>query len=218
MKVEWIGHACFCITNREGVKIITDPYETGLGGLIKYGPVNETADVVTISHEHGDHNHVSAVSGSPEIVRGAGKTRAKGLEFRGIASHHDQAKGAQRGANTIFTFEVDGIRLTHLGDLGHSLSTRQLAELEGTEILFAPTGGAPATLDLEEAVNLWESLGPRVVFPMHFRNAGCTFPKHDIDDLLSLRPDAKKAMTSSISLAKDDLPVPVQILILDPSR
>ena len=218
MKIEWIGHACFCITSQNGVKIITDPYESGLGGMINYGPVNESADVITISHDHGDHNHVSAVAGNPVIVRGVGKTSAKDIEFRGIASYHDQADGAKSGANTIFTFEVDGIRLTHLGDLGHALSPQQLKELEGTEILLAPTGGAPATLDLSEAVALWESLKPRVVIPMHFKNAKCTFPKYEIDDLIRMRPDGKRSGADNISFSNDSLPTAVQILILDPSR
>jgi len=218
MKIEWIGHACFCITGQNGVKIITDPYESGFGGMINYGPVNESADIITISHDHGDHNHVSAVSGNPAIVRSAGITRAKNIEFRGTASYHDQSSGAKSGANTIFSFEVDGIRLTHLGDLGHALSSQQLRELEGTEILLAPTGGAPATLDLREVVDLWESLAPRAVIPMHFKNAKCTFPKYDIDDLVRMRPDGKRTGADNIYFSKENLPAPVQILILDPSR
>lgn len=218
MKIEWIGHACFCITAQKGVKIITDPYEAGLGGLINYGPVNESADIVTVSHDHGDHNHVPAVSGHPVVVKGTGITEARGIEFKGTAAYHDQSNGAKSGANTIFSFEVDGIRLAHLGDLGHSLSSEQLSELQGTEILFAPTCGAPATLDLGEAVDLWERLRPRVVVPMHFKNAKCTFPKYDIDDLVRLRSDVKKMGTSIISFSKDDLPAPVQIILLDPSR
>ena len=141
MRIEWIGHACFCITSESGLRIITDPYETGFRDIISYGPVDASADIVTVSHEHGDHNHVPAVAGDPVVVRGVGTTTVKDMEFRGIASYHDEVEGAQRGPNTIFTFAVDGIQVAHLGDLGHALSSETLAALGGTDVLLAPTGG-----------------------------------------------------------------------------
>lgn len=217
MKIEWIGHACFCITNQKGVKIITDPYEAGLGGFINYGPVSESADEVTVSHEHGDHNHVSSVLGNPTVIRGTGVTNAKGIEIKGITVYHDQEQGANAGTNTIFTFDVDGVHVTHLGDLGHSLSPEQLSKIENTDVLLAPTGGHPATLELAD-IDLWEQMRPRIVIPMHFKNEKCTFLKYGLDDLLHLRPAAKKIGTSVVSLSKEALPDPIQILILDPSR
>ncbi len=84
MKIEWIGHACFDITSQTGLKIVTDPYEPGFRNIINYDPVNESADIVTVSHEHGDHNHVSAVSGSPLVVNACGTIRVKGIELEGI--------------------------------------------------------------------------------------------------------------------------------------
>lgn len=218
MDVEWIGHACFCITSEAGVRIVTDPYESGLGGMIKYAPMETAADIVTVSHEHGDHNHVAGVSGSPVVLRRTDAVTVKGITFRGMAVYHDAAAGAKAGANTIFTFSVDGIRLTHLGDLGHPLSSEQLRDLQGTDVLFAPIGGAPATLDLDEVVDLWERLNPSVVIPMHFKSDKCPFPKYELGDLEKLRPAARKAETSVVRFAKQDLPHPLEIVILEPSR
>ncbi len=115
MKIKWLGHASFLITSDSGIKIITDPYETG-GGL-SYGEIKESADIVTVSHDHFDHNNVAAVPGNPQVVKGTAEV--KGIEFKGISTYHDEAKGGQRGKNTILCFEVDGIRVCHLGDLGH---------------------------------------------------------------------------------------------------
>jgi L-ascorbate metabolism protein UlaG (beta-lactamase superfamily) len=218
MKIRWMGHACFCITSETGLKIITDPYESGFRNMIGYGPINESADIVTVSHEHGDHNHVLAVSGNPVVVNAAGMTTVRGTEFKGIAVYHDRVKGAERGPNTIFVFRVDGVLLAHLGDLGHPLSSEQAGELEGTEVLFAPVGGPAATLELAEVIDLWERLKPRIVIPMHFRTAKCSFPRYSAEDLLRLRPSAKMVGASEVSLAKDRLPVPTQILVLNPSR
>jgi len=218
MKIEWIGHACFCITSETGLKIITDPYESGFRDIIAYGPVSESADIVTVSHEHGDHNDVSAISGNVTVVKGPGMTSARGVDFRGIATYHDRVQGAERGPNTIFAFEVDGIRLAHLGDLGHPLSNEQLGELESTQVLFAPTGGPAATLELTEVVELWEKLNPQVVLPMHFRTEKCSFPRYAAEDLVNLRPAASRVGASDISLSKDELPASTQVLILEPSR
>jgi L-ascorbate metabolism protein UlaG (beta-lactamase superfamily) len=218
MKIRWIGHACFCITSETGQKIITDPYESGFRNIIGYGPVNESADIVTVSHGHGDHNHVSAVSGNLVVVNTVGTTTVEGVEFKGIATYHDRVKGAERGPNTIFMFRVDSICLTHLGDLGHPLSAEQARELEGTEVLLAPIGGPAATLELMEIVDLWEKLKPGIVIPMHFRTAKCSFPKYSAEDLLRLRSSAKMVGASEVSLTKDGLPAPTQILVLNPSR
>ena len=124
MKVKWLGVACFLITSNRGLKIITDPYKSDLN--IKHAPVKEYTDIVTVSHEHGDHNHTSELRGNPEIIRGADKHSVKGIEFLGIGSYHDKVSGAQRGPNTIFCFTVDGIRLCHCGDLGHTLDSNAL--------------------------------------------------------------------------------------------
>jgi len=218
MRIEWIGHACFFITSEAGLSIVTDPYETGFRDIMSYGPVNVSADIITISHEHGDHNHVQAVDGKPQFVRGTGLQTVKGIQFRGIASYHDTVQGAQRGPNTIFTFEVDGICVTHLGDLGHPLSPETLAELRGTDVLLVPTGGPGATMELQEAIDLWEDLKPSLVVPMHFSTAKCTFPKYGSDDLISLRPAVRKTGTVSLTLSRGELPTPTEILILDYSR
>lgn len=218
MRIEWIGHACFLITSDAGLSIVTDPYETGFRDIINYDPVNISSDIVTVSHEHGDHNHVQAVSGKPEVVRGTGIQTVKGIQFSGIPSYHDEVQGAQRGPNTIFSFEVDGIRVVHLGDLGHALSPETLAELKGTDVLLAPTGGPGATMELQEAIDLWESLEPPVVVPMHFKTPKCTFPKYSAEDLINLRPASRKTGVSYIALTKGELPPPTEILILDCSR
>jgi len=96
MKIKWLGHASFLITSEEGIKIITDPYATGMG--ISYGDINEAADIVTVSHEHGDHNNVDAVSGSPQVVKDTGVQEVKGIQFKGIASYHDDTQGSQKRA------------------------------------------------------------------------------------------------------------------------
>ena len=134
MKIEWLGHACFLITSDSGAKIINDPYAyLGLG--LKYDKIAESADVVTKSHGHGDHNAVGEVNGNPKIVGSAGKTQAAGIGITGVACYHDESQGSQRGDNIIFCFEIDGMRLCHLGDLGHMLSDKQVSDIGQVDVL-----------------------------------------------------------------------------------
>ncbi len=137
MKIKWLGHGSFMITSEAGKRIITDPY--GPNEHLSYGEIKESADIVTVSHKHGDHSNVSAVRGNPEVVRGT--ARVKGIEFKGISTYHDNAEGKQRGNNTVFCFEVDGVMVCHLGDLGHPLSDKEAAELGSVDILLLTVGG-----------------------------------------------------------------------------
>ena len=216
MKVKWLGHACFLITADCGLKIVTDPYEAGFRGIINYGPVKESPDIVTISHQHGDHNYTSDLQGSPEVVQGAGRHKVKGIEFVGIPCYHDRVFGQQRGDNTIFCFTVDDIRVCHCGDLGHPLDDSTLQSLGHVDLLLIPTGGPGATLELDEALALWEKLRPSVIIPMHFRNQQCNFPKYGIEDLVKLRPGAIQSGKNEAEFTADQLPTG-QILILDPT-
>jgi L-ascorbate metabolism protein UlaG (beta-lactamase superfamily) len=214
MKIKWLGVACFLITSNKGLKIITDPYVTDPN--IKHAPVKEYVDIVTVSHEHGDHNHTSELRGNPEIIRGAGKHVVKGIEFLGIGSYHDNVSGAKRGPNTIFCFMIDGIRVCHCGDLGHTLDSNALKTIGRVDVLLFPTGGPPQTIDLDEAIALWDTMKPGVVIPMHFRSQKLIFPRYSVEDLLKLRPNAIQTGKSEVEFIAGKVPSG-QIMILEPA-
>ena len=212
MKIKWLGHACFMITSDSGIRIITDPYFTG-GGL-SYGEIKESADIVTVSHEHGDHNNVSGVRGNPEAVRGT--ARVKGIEFKGISTYHDDSGGSQRGKNTIFCFTVDGIRVCHLGDLGHQLSDTQVAELGIVDILLIPVGGF-FTIDAKVAGQVCDRLKPRVIIPMHYENNKCAYPIAGVDKFLKGKKGVSQLNTSEAEFKPGELPASTQIIVLKPA-
>lgn len=217
MKIQWFGQSCFGITSQSGLKLITDPYQTGLSPRFLYAPVDSSADIVTISHNHGDHDNAAAVAGNPVVVRDAGLTAVKGLEIKGIMTFHDTEKSVGVGANIVFAFEMDGIRLAHLGDLGHPLSTEQIAELQGTDVLFAPAGGGNPQ-DFQDVIRLWEALKTHIVIPMHFSTGHCLSQKYKAADLLRFIPNARMIGASEITVTKGNLPPPTQMYILDPLR
>ena len=211
MKIKWLGHACFLITSEAGTSIITDPYATKED--LTYGEITESADIVTVSHEHADHNNVAAVQGKPEVIRGIGTFKVNRIEFKGVPSYHDRAGGSQRGSNTIFCIEVDGIRVCHLGDLGHQLSGEQVAELGSIEILLIPVGGY-FTIDAKMATQVCDQLKPKVIIPMHYRTDKCAFPIAGVDDFLKGKERVTRLETSERNFKSEELPTTAQILVL----
>jgi len=212
MKIKWLGHASFLITSDSGIRIITDPYQPD--ERLKYGEIKESADIVTVSHEHGDHSNVSAVRGNPEAIRGTAKV--KGIELKGIPTYHDNTVGSQRGKNTIFCFAVDGVRVCHLGDLGHPLSDEQAAGLGTVDILIIPVGGN-YTIDAKVAGQVCDKLKPKVIIPMHFKNDKCTFPMSGVDEFLQGKKDVSQLDTSEVEFKSGEFPANTQIIVLKPA-
>jgi L-ascorbate metabolism protein UlaG (beta-lactamase superfamily) len=216
MKVKWLGHACFLLTSEAGVRIVTDPYTPGAFGL-GYRPPAETADIATVSHDHADHNNTAVVKGKPEVVRGAGVHKVKGVEIKGVSTSHDEASGSQRGPNTVFCFTLDGVRVCHLGDLGHDLAAGSLADIGPVDVLMIPVGGN-FTIDANVASRVADRIAPKVVIPMHFNNERCPdFPVAAVDDFRKKRQRVRTLDASEVEIKKDDLPAETETVILKPA-
>jgi len=212
MKIKWIGHACFLIEGKEG-RVMTDPYDES----IPYRPPDYTAEVITVSHDHFDHNAVERVKGSPTVIRGEGTNSVAGIHFQGIASFHDESGGTKRGANTIFTFEMEGLKIAHLGDLGEALSDEQMAALAEVEVLFVPVGGH-FTIGPDEAAALVKRLpNLKVVIPMHFKTdrLGDNFPIATVDNFARKVQNVKRIGSSEVILSRESVPAQQEVWILD---
>jgi len=214
MKIKWCGHATFLITSASGTTIVTDPYEPGgYNGALAYGSIPDEINIAVVSHDHPDHNYVKALKGKPQVVKGKGTKAVSGIEFKGIPTYHDTTKGKERGQSTIFCFTVDGVRLCHLGDLGHTLSAKEVAEVGQVDVLMIPVGGF-YTIDAKTATEVMHSLKPRLVIPMHVKTAKCSFPITTVDEFIAGKSNVKKLATSEIDVTKDTLPASTEIHVL----
>lgn len=215
MKIKYYGHAAFLITSDQGSKIILDPYEPGaFGGQLSYGKIKDQADIVLTSHDHADHNYTKDLPGKPQIIMGNGPKTAKEISIKGIATYHDPSQGNERGTNTIFTLRVDHIQICHLGDLGHHLSDKELAEIGPVDILLIPVGGF-FTIDSEEATKVAGQIKPRILIPMHFKTEKCGFPIAPVEDFLRGKSNAKRAKTSEVTFDQSTLPQEMEIVVLE---
>jgi len=215
MKIKWYGHAAFLITSEKGTKIILDPYEPGaFGGQLSYGKINDQSDITLTSHDHADHNDTKSLPGSPQVVKGSGLKTIKGISIKGVSTFHDPSKGSERGENTIFNLQVDGMQVCHLGDLGHILSDKEVAEIGPVDILLIPVGGY-FTIDAKEATRVAEQIKPKVLIPMHFKTEKCGFPIAPVEDFVRGKPTLKRAGTSECVFDKASLPQKMEIIVLE---
>jgi L-ascorbate metabolism protein UlaG (beta-lactamase superfamily) len=212
MKIKYLAHASFLITSGSGIRIVTDPY--AISGGIKHGPITETADIVTVSHEHGDHNNTAAVKGNPKVVRETAEV--KGIKIRAVSTAHDDKGGSQRGKNNIYCFEVDGVNVCHAGDLGHELTAEQVKAIGKVDVLMIPVGGF-FTIDAKTATKVCDQLKPKVIIPMHFRTEKLDFPIKGVDDFILGKNNVTRSNESEIEFKADNLPADTRIIVLKQS-
>jgi L-ascorbate metabolism protein UlaG (beta-lactamase superfamily) len=200
MRIKWFGHSCFKITDDRDVKIITDPFDNTVG----YKVPNVHSDIVTISHGHFDHNFTEAIEGNFELINKIGDFYAKDINIRGILSHHDNLGGKKRGDNIIYTFDIGGIKVCHLGDLGHVLNEKQMERIGGVDVLLIPVGGN-FTIDSRDAALVVEQLKPSIVIPMHFKTLAISIPLDTVEVFLEKMGGGEKLTTPVIEINKNKL-------------
>ena len=185
----WFGQSCFLLESASGARVVMDPIPANIGYT---PPIDLRADAVTISHEHTDHNHVGLVQGKPKVLRGLTpdkkgwiriNEKIKDISIRSVGVYHDTKRGAKDGLNTIFVFETGGIRVAHLGDLGHTLTDQQLSAIGSVDVVLVPVGGH-LTIDARDATYVIDQIRPRLmIIPMHYKTDVLT-----IKDLAPVEP------------------------------
>ncbi len=200
MEIRWHGHACFEI--KSGITIVVDPHD---GRSIGLKAPRAYANLVLITHHHFDHDATRVIKGDFEVIDAPGTYEYHGVKIRGIPAYHDKEMGARRGKITMFKIETEGMKLLHVGDLGHIITEEMSREIGDIDILFTPVGGV-YTVDAAEAYENVKILRPRVVIPMHYRFNGLTLGIAPVDDFLRYFPTEQITYVgNSIEFTKEDI-------------
>jgi L-ascorbate metabolism protein UlaG (beta-lactamase superfamily) len=211
MEILYLGHSSFLLKNKE-VKVVCDPFGKSTG----FNQAKVGADIVTISHnQHDDHKDLSLVDGEYMVIDGPGEYEIKEVSITGISSFHDNKEGKERGKNTIYVFDIDELRVCHLGDLGHSLNEKQLKQIGSVDILLVPVGGE-FTINPEQAKKVVDQVEPSIVIPMHFKT------KEHNKKYESLKPvgafveemGMERKNEAKLKIKKLDLPEEMELIIL----
>lgn len=187
MKLTWLGHACF-LFEQDGYRIVTDLF-TGVEG---YPEPRVPAHEVFSSHQHADHNAISRADLLPKAD--------SPFTVQEVETFHDNQDGALRGRNTIRIFTAGGVRVAHLGDLGHQLSPEQAAAIGPLDAALVPVGGF-YTIDAQGAKQVCDALKPRCIIPMHYRHAPYGLPNiGGVEEFLALYPSCRRLDGPSLEL------------------
>lgn len=207
-----IGHAKFLMELDNGMRIVTDPYDATCG----YPVMPMAADTVLVSHGHHDHNAVDTISGYTQVIDEPGVyTSAPDVKVTAVAACHDDQGGAQRGRNLLFLIEAEGLRVAHLGDLGHVLTAEQAKALSPVDVVMIPVGGH-FTIDAKTACEVAKQLQARVVLPMHYKtvvNAG--WPIKGVEEFLMAYGKPSEEL-DLLRVAKGDLACQPEVAVLKP--
>lgn len=213
--IDWFGHATFQITSSKGTRILTDPHTR------EHLPwPTSPQNIVTTSHNHWAHSNIDMAYGDPIVLDGLNEEddwnkihiNIADVSIYTVPAYHDKSQGFQRGKNAIFVFRVDGICIAHLGDLGHRLTQQQLKKLGKIDVLLVPIGGGRYTITAREGREVTKQVAPRIAIPMHYSWEGAEAP------YIEGHKRVRKINHRRLSLERDKLPQPTEIVVLDWSR
>ena len=207
MEITFLGYSCFRLRGKE-VTVVTDPYQAPPGRQA----LKAQADIVTVSHDHPGHNNAAIVAGEPRVLSGPGEYEIRGVLITGVATFHDAEGGKAHGRNTVYVLQMDDLRLCHLGDLGHVLSTEQVDEIGTVDVLFVPARGS--VLEPAKAAEVVSQIEPSVIIPMHYDGVGdegiAQIEKfcHEMG-LRQITPQPR------LSISKGNVPQETQVIVLE---
>lgn len=201
MVITWYGQSCFKLQSGELVGVI-DPF----GKEIGLTPPRFRADFVLITHPHSDHANKDTIPESPFVIEGPGEYEIKGVAVRGLQTYHDNAEGKERGLNTIYMIEMEGMKICHLGDFGEKEMRDDILEKIGdVDILLIPVGGY-STISGEDAARIANKIEPRIVIPMHYKIPGLKAPLESAEKFLKEMGARSAEAEEKLVIKAKDLP------------
>lgn len=212
MDIYWGGQALFRVKGKNAAVVI-DPFDPETMGFKL--PKDLEADVVLKTHDHPDHNNLQAVPNEPLQITGPGEYEIKGVSIVGVKVFHDAKNGEERGKNTVYNIQIDGLNIVHLGDIGHVLTQEQIEEIGACDILMIPIGGT-YTIDAQTAVEVVSQLEPRIILPMHYGGIpGMKFPLEGVEKFLKDMGKEGVEPLPKLTISKDKLPDEPTVVILN---
>lgn len=215
MEITWLGHNCFRIRAKEAA-VVADPCDKSTG----YSMGRPSADLVTVSSQDREHANVDGVAGSPRVVTGPGEFEIAKTSLVGIATPRNKDKETPTpngGRNVSYVYELEDMRVCHLGNIGAAPSSDQVEELGDVDILLIPVGGGDA-LEAAAAAETVSLVEPKLVIPMHFKTDAERGKLDEVNKFLREMGEKTGETHAKISVTRSSLPDRTQVLVLDYKR
>lgn len=200
MVITWLGQACFKLQSGD-LTVVIDPYSKEIG----LTPPRFKADAVLVTHDHYDHSNAESLTGDPVVIKGPGEYEVKDVYVRGIQTFHDEVQGKERGMNTVYKIEIEGMQIAHMGDFGEKeVRDETLESLGDVDILLIPVGGK-YTIDAETAAKAVKKIEPKIAIPMHYKIPGLKINLDGVEDFLKEIGATKVEAQEKLTIKKKDL-------------
>ncbi|MGL4573000.1 MAG: MBL fold metallo-hydrolase [Clostridium sp.] len=213
MDITWLCNSTFLIKNSIGKRILIDP----LNRLFSHNIDNIKPNIITISNFSSDSFSLPEIDSSTTLITSSGHYNSDFCRITGYDTFSDHFNGAKRGGNIVYVYEIDNLRLCHLGYLGEVLSDDLVKKLGKIDILFIPVGGH-ISLSGIEAFKLCKKLNPNIIIPMNYKYSSSAFMFNGIHDFLLLLKNSCKVTTDSYRISKDTLLANGAAIILKPMK
>jgi|YNPNPStandDraft_1061719.scaffolds.fasta_scaffold01328_16 hypothetical protein len=211
MEIVWFGLNFFRFSERGMATIVTDPYAPEVGLPLPH----PRADVITLSSNDPQNGYTRGVRGPFRVLDTPGEYEIGGVFITAIATYADKRRGAERGLNTIFHFDYDGLTICHLGNLGHPPTQTQVEALGTVDVLLVPVGG-DSGLTPAQAAEVISMLEPSLVIPMRYKTPGLTLPLGTLNRFLKQMGLEKARTEDSLKISARTLPSETEIVVLNP--
>lgn len=212
MEITWLGRSCFRIRAKEAT-VVTDPPDKATG----YSIGRPTADIVTVSISDAAHSNVDGVAGSPRVLDGPGEYEVSNTSIIGVMTYRGREKTPESGKNVAYVFEVEDMRVGHLGAIGHVPTSDQIEAMGGVDVLLVPVGGGES-LDGATAAEAVTVLEPKIVIPMNFRTDADKEKLDPLDRFLKEMGAKNPESHQKATITRSTLPDETQLLVLDYKR
>lgn len=207
MQIKWLGNSSFLIKTALSKKILIDPFTP-----LELLDLDTTVDIITFSNDfHKISNFDLSKYGAKIIARDESYIE-NNIRIKSYLSFSDNVDGFKRGKNYIHVYEIDELKLCHLGYLGHFPNNEIISILKNIDILFLPIGGN-LCLDGNESYKLSELLTPKYIIPMCYKYNNCDFYFNGPLDYISKSKNIFNANSSEINTNDFPNTYPLTILL-----
>ena len=229
MEIVSFGETCLRLRGKEGI-VVTDAFPRIVGPTGR----GLTADIATYSHADGQSTlglemgrvaesagpgkkpRSKSAQGIPTSLESAflldspGEFEVHQVLISGVRTFRDEESGALRGPNMCFVFELDGVHVAHLGDVGHLLTEEQLGEIGAVSVVCIAIGGS---LSAARAAELVAQLDAKLILPMPIN--GASAPDGELNRFLHEMSVQQAEPAPKLQVTSSSLPAETTVVLLE---
>jgi L-ascorbate metabolism protein UlaG (beta-lactamase superfamily) len=221
MELTWLGRYCVRMRSREA-SVAADPFPADVGPTGR----GLTADIVTFSHAEpappgalrqmrkaiapsGEEILVPASLEKAFVFDGPGEFEVRHVLMTGVRTSPGEGSA---GPNVAFVYELDGIHVCHVGDIGRLLTEEQIGDIGSVELLCLPMGGqlSPAV-----ASELVAQVDPKFVVPLAV-NADASVSAQALDRFMHEMGASNLVPQPRLSVTISTVPAETTLVLLEP--